>query len=202
MAAPAKGGPQLPFSRPSLGQIKACSFCLFVCLFVLLFRAAPSAYGGSQARGPIRAYTTATAMADLSRICDLHRSSPQCWILNPLREARDRTRNPLVPSRSRFSCAMTGTPRHIVFLWRLAPSDSLCAADKHIEGITPPCPIPLAWTQLSEDRDPAPCVPCSVPGTRWTLRRRLWNGRRQLPTQMGRWCWEGAGRVQSARGRR
>ena len=35
-----------PFSRIFL-------ICLFVCLFVLLFRAEPSAYGGSQARGPI-----------------------------------------------------------------------------------------------------------------------------------------------------
>ena len=30
-------------------------FCLFVCLFVLLFRAAPVAYENSQARGPSRA---------------------------------------------------------------------------------------------------------------------------------------------------
>ena len=30
-------------------------FCLFVCLFVLPFRASPTAYGGSQARGRIGA---------------------------------------------------------------------------------------------------------------------------------------------------
>ena len=38
-----------------------------------------TAYGGSQARGAIRAvatvYTTATAMRDLSHFCDLHHSS-------------------------------------------------------------------------------------------------------------------------------
>ena len=34
---------------------------------------------------------TATAMPDLSRICDLHRSSWQCQILNPLSKARNRT---------------------------------------------------------------------------------------------------------------
>ena len=41
------------------------------------------------------AYTTATATATQNpgRICDLHHSSQQCWILNPLSEARDRTRN-------------------------------------------------------------------------------------------------------------
>ena len=35
------------------------------------------------------AYTTATAMLDLSSICGLHHSSWQCRILNPLSEVRD-----------------------------------------------------------------------------------------------------------------
>ena len=38
------------------------------------------------------AYTTATAMQDLSHICDLHHSSRQCQILNRLSEARDQIR--------------------------------------------------------------------------------------------------------------
>ena len=33
--------------------------------------------------------TTATATPDPKHICDLHHSSRQCWILNPLSEARD-----------------------------------------------------------------------------------------------------------------
>ena len=38
------------------------------------------------------AYTRATAMPDLSRVCDQHHSSWQCWILNPLSHwARDWT---------------------------------------------------------------------------------------------------------------
>ena len=37
------------------------------------------------------AYTTATAMPDPSCICNLHHSSWQRWILNPLSEARGRT---------------------------------------------------------------------------------------------------------------
>ena len=37
------------------------------------------------------AYATAIAMQDLSHACDLHHSSRQCWILNLLSEARDRT---------------------------------------------------------------------------------------------------------------
>ena len=37
------------------------------------------------------AYTTATAMWDLSCVWDLHHSSQQHQILNPLSKARDRT---------------------------------------------------------------------------------------------------------------
>ena len=57
---------------------------LFVCL---LFRATPAAYGSFQARGRIGA----AAMQDPSHICNLHHSLWQCWILNPLTEAGDRT---------------------------------------------------------------------------------------------------------------
>ena len=45
-----------------------------------LFRATPTAYGSSQARGLIRAVAAS-----------LHHSSPQRRIFNPLSEARDRT---------------------------------------------------------------------------------------------------------------
>ena len=60
-----------------------------------LFRDASMAYRSSQARGRIRAVTkpaacaTVTATPDLSRICNLHHSSRQRQILNPLSEARD-----------------------------------------------------------------------------------------------------------------
>ena len=37
------------------------------------------------------AYATATAMWDLSPICNLYYSSQQCGIINPLSEARDQT---------------------------------------------------------------------------------------------------------------
>ena len=50
-------------------------------------------------------YTTATAMQDLGHICDLHHSSWQRRLLNPLSEARDRTHNLLVPSWIRVHCA-------------------------------------------------------------------------------------------------
>ena len=47
------------------------------------------------------AYTTATAIQDLSLVCDLHHSSQQGQILNPLSKARDRTRNLMGPGRIR-----------------------------------------------------------------------------------------------------
>jgi len=56
------------------------------------------------------AYTTATAMPDPSRIFDLHHSSQQHLILNPLSEARDWTHNLVVRSQIRFLCATMGTP--------------------------------------------------------------------------------------------
>ena len=67
----------------------------FFVVVVLFFRAIPTAYGSSQARGQMEqqlpADTTATATSNLSCICDLYYSSWQCRILNPLIEARDWT---------------------------------------------------------------------------------------------------------------
>ena len=58
--------------------------------FFFFFNTTPAAYGGCQARGQIRAAAeaciTATATVDLDYICN---SLWQCWILNPLSEARD-----------------------------------------------------------------------------------------------------------------
>ena len=56
------------------------------------------------------AYTTATAAPDLSCLCNLHHSSQQCWILNPLSEARDRTCVLLDPSQAHFCWTTMGTP--------------------------------------------------------------------------------------------
>ena len=60
--------------------------------FCFLLRAVPVAYETSQARElQLPAYSTATATPDQSLICDLHCSSRQHLILNPLKEVRDRT---------------------------------------------------------------------------------------------------------------
>ena len=44
---------------------------------------------GTELELQLPAYTTATAMQDLSRVCDLYHSSQQHQILNPLSKARD-----------------------------------------------------------------------------------------------------------------
>ena len=61
------------------------------------------------------AYATAIATPDPSHICDLHRSSWQRQILNPLSEVRHRTHNLMVPSQIRFHCSAMGTPCECVF---------------------------------------------------------------------------------------
>ena len=80
--------------------------------FFCLFRASPRAYGGSQARGR----SGAVVMPDPSHICDLHHSSQQRQILNPLSEARDQTRSLMVPSQICFCCATTGTPINMILI--------------------------------------------------------------------------------------
>ena len=65
---------------------------------------------GVKSKLRLLAYSTATATPDLSRIRDLHHRSRQRRILHPLSEAGDGTCNLMVPSRTRFPCATTGTP--------------------------------------------------------------------------------------------
>ena len=103
---------------------------LFISLFVfiltfmdvkvklfLLFRAAPTAYGGSQARSLIKAIAPGLHHSHShsharSKTC--LRPTPwftQCRILNPLSEARAWTHNLMVPSQTHLHCATTGTPK-------------------------------------------------------------------------------------------
>src|SRR5512134_854213 len=60
------------------------------------------------------AYARATATRDPSRVCNLHHSSRQRRIVNPLSKGRDRTRNLIVNH-----CGTTGTPDYTF----LMPSD-------------------------------------------------------------------------------
>ena len=54
---------------------------------------------GVESELQLPAYTTATGMPAPSRIYDLHHSPPPHQILNPLREARDRTHILMDPSQ-------------------------------------------------------------------------------------------------------
>ena len=63
---------------------------------------------GVESELQLPAYARAT-MTDLSPVCDLHQSSQQRWILNPLSDVRDRTQNLMVLlSQIRFHCATMG----------------------------------------------------------------------------------------------
>ena len=46
---------------------------------------------GVESELQLLAYATATAMQDLSRVCNLYHSSRQHWILNLLNKAKDQT---------------------------------------------------------------------------------------------------------------
>ena len=85
----------------------------FSFLSLFTFRAAPVAYGSSQAKGQIGAaaagYTTATAMPDPSHFCNLHHSSWQCRILNPLSKAKDWTCIFMGASQIHFWLAANGS---------------------------------------------------------------------------------------------
>ena len=105
------------------------SVVLFVGLFVLfvfilgshLKHVEVPRLGG---QSELSSYTIATAMWDLSRVCDLYHSSRQCWILNPLNEGRDRT------PTSRFPVRFVSTAP----LWELLVYFS-CLHYAHLLGI-------------------------------------------------------------------
>ena len=93
------------------------SVFLLVCLN--FFRAAPAAYGGSQARGWIRATAAGHSHSHShskarSKPC-LQLTPRQYQILKPLSRARDWTHVLMDTSRICFYCAMTGTPRTLFF---------------------------------------------------------------------------------------
>ena len=109
-----------------LGLIEAQVLLSFFFFGLFAFsRATPEAYGGSQARGPIKlwipAYTRTTATPHLRHICDLYHSSRQRRIPNPLIEAVDLTHNLMVLSWILFHCTSMGNPILSLFLcmvWR------------------------------------------------------------------------------------
>ena len=111
---------------------------LFSLLF-LLFRATTAAYGGSQARGPIRAAAAGLSHSHsntrCSYVCDLYHSSQQHWILNPLSEAREQTCNLMVPSRIRFHWAIIGPPEYWLYWFNNCDNYTIPMQDVNNKGI-------------------------------------------------------------------
>ena len=85
---------------------------LFVCLGILGLPLQPMEVPrlGVDLELQLLAYTTATAIPGLRLICDLHHSSWQHQIPDPLRKARDRSCILMDARQIHFHCATMGTP--------------------------------------------------------------------------------------------
>ena len=91
-------------------------------IFFFFFRAACAAYEvprlGIKSELQLLAYSTATTTQDLSHMCSLYHSSWPCQILNPLREARDRTHILMEDDQVHYHRTTMGTPL-LPFLYML-----------------------------------------------------------------------------------
>ena len=94
-------------------------FFLFF-FFFCLFRAIPTAYADSQARGPIGALPTGLhhshSHGRSEPVCNLHHSSRQRRILDPLSKARDQTATPWLLGRALSAVPLWELPCSQVFL--------------------------------------------------------------------------------------
>ena len=112
-----------PRPRTKHLHIKWSSLFLFFFFFLgphLQYMEVPGP--GIKLKLQLLAYTTATATWDLSPVCDLHHSSRQHQILNPLGEARDRTCILMFTSQVLSSLSHNGNPK-----W--SSLDHLCCRD-------------------------------------------------------------------------
>ena len=71
---------------------------------------------GVQSELQLPADTTATASPDPSHVCNLHHSSWQRWIVNPLSKAREWTHVLMDTSQGRYHWAMMGNPPYFNIL--------------------------------------------------------------------------------------
>ena len=120
-------GPKVPDCRPAtdLDDLsEMLSTRNFVAFFFLLFlephpwhMEVPRPGQGFQLQLQLPAYTTATAKRDLSHIFDLHHSSWQRWISNPLSVDRDRTHILMDTSQVYFQCTTGGTSKVCLLSW-------------------------------------------------------------------------------------
>ena len=106
-------------------------FFLFFCFLGPHLRHMEVSRLGVELELQLLAYTTSTATWDLSHVCELHHSSWQHWIRNPLSEARDQTQVFTDTSQVHYHSAMTGTPiSHILY----SDLHITCVNNSQIEG--------------------------------------------------------------------
>ena len=112
-------------------------FCFFFFFSFAFFRTVPMAHGSSQARGQIGAVTAGLHHSHSNTrsktVCDLHRSSQQCGILNPQSKARDGTLVLMVLVRF-----ITAEPQRELPPSHFYPGWALGAAGADL-GSCPPC---------------------------------------------------------------
>ena len=97
-------------------------FCfLFFCVLGLHLRRMEVPRLGVESELQLPAYTTVTAMWDWICACNLHCSSRQHRILNPLSEAKDWTHGPMDPSLVGYHWATMGTPQSSSFVLSWGP---------------------------------------------------------------------------------
>ena len=103
------------FSIYSMSSANTYSFFFSFFFWFLIFRATPWHMEvprlGVELELQLPAYATATSMRDPSHVCNIHHSSWQHWIPDPLSEARDRTHILRDTSRINFLCITMGTPK-------------------------------------------------------------------------------------------
>ena len=105
-------------SWPLVRRETSCIFEGFFCFFLLfVFWATPAAYGSSQAGGQISFSCQPMPQSQQHQIwdvCNLHRNSKQCQILNPVSGARDWTCVLMDTNYIHYHWATMGTP--LVFM--------------------------------------------------------------------------------------
>ena len=86
--------------------------CVYVCLGLHPWHMEVPRLG-AESKLQLLTYTTAIATPDPSWVCKLHHSSRQCWILNPLSQARDW---PTEPGQGLNHWATVGIPDYLLLI--------------------------------------------------------------------------------------
>ena len=103
-------------SQPTSHLIKESLLIFYFVFLGLLLQHIEVLRLGVESELQLPAYATATAMPDLSHICDLHRSLWQHKILSPLSKARDQICNLMDTSQVRYHWVMMVIPKESLLI--------------------------------------------------------------------------------------